>query len=89
MCTAAEVSGAASVSPTMPNSAPPPIVTISTASGLRLSVAPNTNGCSMFCSSPLASRTITPRISASVGPSEPSARTNAKMPAVHAPMYGT
>jgi hypothetical protein len=40
MCTAAEVSGAASVSQIIPNKAPAPIVTTSTMSGLRLRVTP-------------------------------------------------
>jgi len=44
MCVAAEVSGAASTSPTMPNSDPPAMVTIRTTSGFSPSVAPNAIG---------------------------------------------
>ena len=65
MCTAAEVRGAASVSPTMPNREPAPIVTTSTTSGLRLSVAPITNGWTICWSTPFASRATTAMISAS------------------------
>ena len=60
MCTAAEVSGAASVSPTIPKRLPAPIVTTRTTSGLRLSVAPKTNGCRTFWKAPLARKMISP-----------------------------
>ena len=89
MWTAAEVSGAASTSPIIPNRQPAPIVTIRTTSGLRLSVAPKAIGWTMFCSVPLARITITSMISAVCVPSEPSARITANAPATKAPMNGT
>ena len=89
MCTPAEVSGAARTSPAIPNRLPAPIVTMRTTSGLRLSVAPKTNGWRTFWKAPLARKMMSPRISASEKPSVPSAMAKAKMPAVQAPMNGT
>ena len=89
MCTAAEVSGAASVSPTIPNRAPAPIVTTSTTSGLRLSVAPITNGWISCWSTLFASSETTAMMSAASVPSVPSAISTAKAPATHAPTNGT
>ena len=56
-CTAADVSGAARIKPTMPKRLPPAIVTTRTARGLSSSVAPNASGWTICCSVPLASRT--------------------------------
>jgi hypothetical protein len=89
MCTAAEVSGAASVSPTIPNRAPAPIVTTSTTSGLRLSVAPITNGWTICWRTPFASRATTAMIRASDELPVLSAISTAKPPATHAPTKGT
>ena len=89
MCTAADVSGAASVSPTIPNRAPAPMVTTSTTSGLMLSVAPITKGWIICWSTPFASRATTAMISASEVLPVLSAISTAKAPATHAPTKGT
>ena len=73
----------------MPNRQPAEIVTMSTASGFRSSVAPKAIGCTTFCSIPFARITITSMISASVVPSAASARMTANAPETNAPMKGT
>ena len=59
MWIAAAVSGAARISPAVPKNAPAEIVTTRISSGFIRSVAPIAIGCTMFCSSPFASRTMT------------------------------
>ncbi len=86
MWTAADVSGAARTSPTIPKRAPALSVTISTISGLRPRVAPKAIGWRMFWSIPFASSTIASMIAAVVGPSAPSASTTANPPATNAPI---
>src|SRR6185436_14243293 len=86
--TMADASGAARTRPIIPNSAPPPIVRISTASGWMPSAAPIASGWINCWSTPFASSaTIAIAIAASV-PLPPSAIRTANAPAVHAPMYG-
>jgi hypothetical protein len=85
MCTAADVSGAPSTSPIVPKSAPPAIVTISTASGWMPSAAPYAIGWIICWSAPFASRTITPIAIAVLVPSAPSAMSTVNAPADHAP----
>ena len=85
MWTPAEVNGAARMSPIVPNSAPPAIVTISTASGWMPSVAPNAIGWIICCSAPFASSTTTPIATAVSGPCDPSAISTVKAPADQAP----
>ena len=70
----AEVSGAARIRPTAPNSAPPPIVTTRTASGWIPSAAPYAIGCTICCSSPLASSWMTIIPAAASVPAPPRAR---------------
>src|SRR5206468_1329836 len=71
MCTAADVSGAASTRPIVPNRHPAPIVTTRTTSGFRLSAAPMTNGWIRFWSRPFARITITSMMIAAVVPCDP------------------
>ena len=89
MCTPADTSGAARIRPIIPNRQPPPIVAISTTSGLRPSVAPNAIGCTICWSMPLASRTMTAMTIAAVSPCPASASATANAPPTHAPMNGT
>ena len=89
MWTAADVSGAASVRPTIPNREPAPMVTTSTTRGLRLSVAPITNGWISCWSTLLASSETTAMTIAASVPTVPSAIRTAKAPATHAPTNGT
>src|SRR5919204_543055 len=74
----AEVTGAASTSPIIPNRLPPPIVTMSTASGWRSRAAPKASGCTICCSAPLASRQITIITTAASVPDPPSAMSTEK-----------
>src|SRR3954469_20649070 len=86
---AADVSGAARISPAVPKKAPAEIVTTRISNGFIRRVAPIAIGCTMFCSRPFASKTITSMISAVVVPFAPSASTTANAPETTAPTNGT
>src|SRR5215468_11055276 len=89
MWIAADVRGAARISPAVPKNAPAEIVTTRISSGFIRSVAPIAIGCTMFCNRPFARMTITSMIRAVVVPFAPRASTTAKAPATNAPMNGT
>jgi hypothetical protein len=84
--TTADVSGAARIRPTVPKSAPPAIVTTSTASGWMPRAAPMARGCTSCWRIPLASSSTTIIPAAASDPAEPSAIRTANMAALQAPM---